>query len=108
MENKYAQMAELAAEQVLMAQQQLEEAEARQAEQERLSALHEALSVEMRKHSAAMNLVLGLRQVLMTGARADALSAFVEFRKEMNEIAGQYGCKIVPVGDKTAATVVLI
>lgn len=95
------------AERVALIQQQLAEAEAALAAKNEHDALAAKIDAEIALAEATRTLLADIRVLLLTNNLTYRRKEFTTFRKELTTIAASYDVKIVLVGDKSAATLVL-
>lgn len=90
-------------ERIKQAQEALADAEHAKAQADALKALEARLNYEQALCSATAALLGAIRTFGHTPGQATS-RVFAEFRKELTPLAESYGYKLVPVGDKTQAT----
>lgn len=73
------------------------------AERERRAALGKRIDYEHALAAATARLLADVQNITLGGGRADQSEYLVRFRKELAPLAGTYGFRIVPVGDKSVA-----
>ena len=94
-------------ERVTMLQQELAEAEAALATKNERDALAAKIDAEIALAEATRMLLADIRILRLTDNQTHRRKAFATYHKELAAIAASYDVKIVPVGDKTAANLVL-
>jgi hypothetical protein len=80
------------------------------AEQERITALRDRFNRDHQLALATASLTTAARSLVLKDTlpqHSQAPEFFATFRKELQPLAAEYGVKIVLIGDKTTATVVL-
>lgn len=92
---------------VAMIKHELAEAEAALAAKNERAALAAKIDAEIALAEATRTLLADIRVLLLTNNLTYRRKEFATFRKELTAIAGSYDVKIVLVGDKSAATLVL-
>ena len=95
------------AERVTMLQQELAEAEAALATKNERDALAAKIDAELALNAATQTLLRDIRTLRLTRHQPSMRTEFATYRKELATIAAAYDVKIVLVGDKTAAALVL-
>ena len=95
------------AERVALIQQQLAEAEAALAAKNEHDTLAAKIDAEIALAEATRTLLADIRVLLLANNLTYRRREFATFRKELTPIAASYDVKIVLVGDKSAATLVL-
>ena len=95
------------AERVALIQQELAEAEAALAAKNERDALAAKIDAEIALAEATRTLLADIRILRLTNNQTHRRKAFATYRKELAAIAASYDVKIVLVGDKTAANLVL-
>ena len=93
------------AERVALIQQELAEA-ALAAKNER-DALAAKIDAEIELVEATRSLLADIRVLRLTDNQTHRRKEFAKYRKELAALAASYDVKIVPVGDKTAAAIVM-
>ena len=94
-------------EQVALAQAALAEAEAALAAKNERDALAAKIDAEIALADATSTLLADIRILRLTGNQTYRRPEFAAYRKELSDIASSYGVKIVLVGDKSSAELVL-
>lgn len=94
-------------ERVTLLQQELAEAEAALATQNERDALAAKIDAEIALAEATRTLLADIRILRLTNNQTHRRKEFATYRKELAAIAASYDVKIVLVGDKTAANLVL-
>ena len=95
------------AERVALIQQELAEAEAALAAKNERDALAAKIDAEIALAEATRTLLADIRILRLTGNQTFRRMEFAVYRKELAALAAQYDVKIVLVGDKSAAVLVL-
>ena len=95
------------AERVAMLQQELAEAEAALATKTERDALAAKIDAEIALAEATRTLLADIRSLRLTGNQTHRRKEFAVYRKELAALAASYDVKIVLVGDKSAAVLVL-
>ena len=95
------------AERVTMLQQELAEAEAALAAKNERDALAAKIDAEIALAEATRTLLADIRILRLTGNQTFRRMEFAVYRKELAALAASYDVKIVLVGDKSAAVLVL-
>lgn len=95
------------AERVALIQQELAEAEAALAAKNERDALAAKIDAEIALAEATRTLLADIRILRLTNNQTHRRKEFATYRKELAALAASYGVKIVLVGDKTAAVLVL-
>ena len=95
------------AERVAMIQQELAEAEAALAAKNERDALAAKIDAEIALAEATSTLLADIRILRLTGNQTFRRMEFAVYRKELAALAAKYDVKIVLVGDKSAAVLVL-
>lgn len=93
--------------QVLRLQQALAEAEAALAAENKRNELAARIDSEMALAEATRTLLADIRVLLISGNAVHPRKEFAKYRKDLSALASTYGVKIVPVGDKSAATLTI-
>lgn len=95
------------AERVALIQQELAEAEAALAAKNERDALAAKIDAEIALAEAARALLADIRILRLTNNQTHRRNEFATYRKELTALAASYDVKIVLVGDKSAAMLVL-
>ncbi len=95
------------AERVALIQQELAEAEAALAAKNERDALAAKIDVEIALAEATRTLLADIRILRLTDNQTHRRKEFAVYRKELAALAASYDVKIVLVGDKSAAVLVL-
>ena len=95
------------AERVAMIQQELAEAEAALAAKNERDALAAMIDAEIALAEATSTLLADIRILRLSGNQTFRRMEFAVYRKELAALAAKYDVKIVLVGDKSAAVLVL-
>ena len=95
------------AERVALIQQELAEAEAALAAKNERDALAAKIDAEIALAEATRTLLADIRILRLTGNQTFRRMEFAVYRKELAALAAKYDVKIVLVGDKSAAVLVL-
>ena len=95
------------AERVALLQQELAEAEAALAAKNERDALAAKIDTEIALAEATRTLLADIRILRLTGNQTYRRKEFATYRKELAALAASYDVKIVLVGDKSAAMLVL-
>ena len=95
------------AERVALIQQELAEAEAALAAKNERDALAAKIDAEIALAEATSTLLADIRILRLTGNQTFRRMEFAVYRKELAALAAKYDVKIVLVGDKSAAVLVL-
>lgn len=95
------------AERVAMIQQELAEAEAALAAKNERDALAAKIDAEIALAEATRTLLADIRILRLTNNQTHRRKEFAVYRKELAALAASYDVKIVLVGDKSAAVLVL-
>ena len=95
------------AERVALIQQELAEAEAALAAKNERDALAAKIDAEIALAEATRTLLADIRILRLTGNQTFRRMEFAVYRKELAALAASYDVKIVLVGDKSAAVLVL-
>lgn len=95
------------AERVALIQQELAEAEAALAAKNERDALAAKIDAEIALAEAARTLLADIRILRLTNNQTHRRKEFAVYRKELAALAAPYDVKIVLVGDKSAAVLVL-
>lgn len=95
------------AERVAMIQQELAEAEAALAAKNERDALAAKIDAEIALAEATRTLLADIRILRLTNNQTQRRKEFAVYRKELAALAASYDVKIVLVGDKSAAVLVL-
>jgi hypothetical protein len=94
-------------ERVTMLKQELAEAEAALAAKNERDALAAKIDAEIALAEATSTLLADISVLLLSNNQTYSRKEFATYRKELTAIAASYDVKIVLVGDKSAATLVL-
>lgn len=95
------------AERVTMLQQELSEAEAALAAKNKRDALAAKIDAEIALAEATRTLLADIRILRLTNNQTHRRKEFATYREELAALAASYDVKIVRVGDKSAAVLVL-
>ena len=95
------------AERVALIQQELAEAEAALAAKNERDALAAKIDAEIALAEATLTLLADIRILRLTNNQTHRRKEFATYRKELAALAASYDVKIVLVGDKSAAVLVL-
>ena len=95
------------AERVALIQQELAVAEAALAAKTERDALAAKIDAEIALADATRTLLADIRILRLTNNQTHRRKEFAQYRKELAALAASYDVKIVLVGDKTAAVLVL-
>ena len=95
------------AERVALIQQELADAEAALAAKNERDALAAKIDAEIALAEATRTLLADIRILRLTNNQTHRRKEFAQYRKELAALAASYDVKIVLVGDKTAAVLVL-
>ena len=95
------------AERVALIKQELAEAEAALAAKNERDALAAKIDAEIALAEATSTLLADIRILRLTGNQTHRRMEFAVYRKELAALAASYDVKIVLVGDKSAAVLVL-
>lgn len=95
------------AERVALLQQELAEAEAALAAKNERDALAAKIDAEIALAEATRTLLADIRILRLTNNQTHRRMEFAVYRKELAALAASYDVKIVLVGDKSAAVLVL-
>ena len=90
-----------------MIQQELAEAEAALAAKNERDALEAKIDAEIALADATSTLLADIRILRLTGNQTFRRTEFAVYRKELAALAAKYDVKIVLVGDKSGAVLVL-
>lgn len=102
----YGPLLELS-ERVTMLKQELAKAEAALATKNERDALKAKIDAEIALVEATYTLLADIRILRLTDNQTYQRKEFATYRKELSDIAASYDVKIVLVGDKSAATLVM-
>lgn len=94
-------------ERVALHKRELADAEAALAAKNERDALEAKIDAELALVEATHTLLSDIRVLRLSDSQTYQRKEFATYRKELSDIASAYGVKIVPVGDKSAATLVL-
>lgn len=95
------------AKRVALIQQELAEAEAALAAENERNALAARIDAEHALATATVTLLADIRVLTLHGNQTHSRKEFAKYRKELATLAASYDVKIVLVGDKSAAVLVL-